>query len=140
MGVTALKLLDTHSWGLSLSLLVSRSLARALAHEPPAATSYTYEIIYYLEGELSGAGIELPRPYKSGGRKVAPRSMNPCIVYTLKHRIVHGTCRVLLAGLPVQHTRSTRIYTYTPLKKLTAHRVQPPFIFVSPSGNIISCQ
>lgn len=30
------------------------------------ATSYTYEIIYYLEGELSGAGIELPRPCRSG--------------------------------------------------------------------------
>lgn len=25
-------------------------------------TSYTYEIIYYLDGELSGAGIESPRP------------------------------------------------------------------------------
>lgn len=36
------------------------------------ATSYTYEIIYYLDGELSGAGIESPRPWRSGvdaGRK-----------------------------------------------------------------------
>lgn len=30
------------------------------------ATSYTYEIIYYLDGELSGAGIESPRPWRSG--------------------------------------------------------------------------
>lgn len=35
---------------------------------PPllATTSYTYEIIYYLDGELSGAGIESPRPWRSG--------------------------------------------------------------------------
>lgn len=31
------------------------------------ASSYTYEIIYYLDGELSGAGIESPRPWRSGG-------------------------------------------------------------------------
>jgi len=28
-------------------------------------TSYTYEIIYYLDGELSGAGIESPRPWRN---------------------------------------------------------------------------
>lgn len=35
-------------------------------------TSYTYEIIYYLDGELSGAGIESPRPWWSGGRGERP--------------------------------------------------------------------